>query len=129
MQQQEWGPVEGILGRAKWRNLPSCLSFQISSYFLQVFYERPFFKMVRYYKLGRTYVIVKLPTVRKAWINNDIRKGYLMGLNKYIDITTPMSYSTLINKVITKPVNNPLHNHGMIPNILNKNLTIVIIVR
>ena len=43
-----------------------------------------------------------------------------MGLNKYIDITTPISSSTLINKVTTKPVNNSLHNHGMITNILNK---------
>jgi len=65
-------------------------------------------------------VKVKLSTVRKAWINNDIRKRCLIGLNKYIDITTPISSSTLINKVTTKPVSNSLHNHGMIPNILNK---------
>ena len=31
----------------------------------------------------------KLTMVRKAWKENDIRKGYLMGLNKYINITTP----------------------------------------
>ena len=76
--------------------------------------------MVKYYKLGKIYRRFKLTTVRKAWIVNDARKGFLIGLNKYIEITTPISFSTLINKVTTKPVNTSLHNPGMIPNILNK---------
>ena len=67
--------------------------------------------MVRYYKLGRIYDKFKLATVRKAWIDNDIRKGFLMGLNKYIDITTPISSPILIYNVTSKPVINSSHNH------------------
>ena len=76
--------------------------------------------MVKYYKLGKIYRRFKLTTVRKAWIVNDARKGFLIGLNKYIEITTPISFLTLINKVTTKPGNTSLHNPGMIPKILNK---------
>ena len=71
--------------------------------------------MVRYYKLGRVYVKVKLATVRKAWIDNDIRKGYIMGLNIYIDITTPISSSESIYNVTSKLVITSSHNHDLIP--------------
>ena len=42
-----------------------------------------------------------------------------MCLNKYIEITTPILSSTLINKVTSSPVNTLLHNHGLIPKLLN----------
>ena len=61
----------------------------------------------------------KLTMVRKAWKENDIRKGYLMGLNKYINITTPISSSTSIYNVTNKPVITSLHNHDLIPKHLN----------
>ena len=78
--------------------------------------------MVRYYKLGRIYVKVNLATVKKAWIDNDIRKGYLMSLNKYIDITTPISSSTSIYNVTSKPVITSLYNHDLISKHLNNKL-------
>ena len=42
-----------------------------------------------------------------------------MGLNKYIDITTTISSSTLTYKVTSKPVITSSHNHGLIPKYLN----------
>ena len=75
--------------------------------------------MDRYYKLGKVYVEFQLATVRKAWIDNDIRKGFLIGLNKYIDITTTISSSTLTYKVTSKPVITSSHNYGLIPKYLN----------
>ena len=62
---------------------------------------------------------VKLATIRKSWIDNDVRKGHLMGLNKYIDITTPISSSTSIYNVTSKPVITSLHTHDLIPKHLN----------
>ena len=75
--------------------------------------------MVRYYKLGKIYEKFKLATVSYAWIDNDIRKGCLIGLNKCIEITIPISSSTLTNQVTSKLVNTSLHNHGLIPKYLN----------
>ena len=45
--------------------------------------------MVRYYKLGKINVEVKLPIYRNNWSNNDIRKGYLKSLNGHIIFETP----------------------------------------
>ena len=41
-----------------------------------------------------------------------------MDLNKYIEITTPISSSTLTNQVTSKPVYTSLRNHGLIPKYL-----------
>ena len=75
--------------------------------------------MVCYYKLGRIYEKFKLAMVRKAYIDNDIRKGFLMCLNKNIDITSPISSSTLVYKITSKPIITSLHNHDLIPKYLN----------
>ena len=84
-----------------------------------VFLRTAVFLMVRYYKLGKIYEKFRLATVSYAWIDNDIRKGCLIGLNKCIEITTSISSSTLTNQVTSKPVNTSLHNHGLIPKYLN----------
>ena len=75
--------------------------------------------MVRYYKLGRIFEKFKLATVRKAWIDNDIKKGLLICLNKYVGITNPISSSTLVYKVTSKPIITSLYNHDLIPKHLN----------
>ena len=42
-----------------------------------------------------------------------------MCLNKYIDITTPISSSILTNQVSSKATNTSLHNYSLIPKYLN----------
>ena len=54
--------------------------------------------MVRYYWLSRIEKAFKWP--RKEWSNNDIRKGCLSSLNKYIDVSTPSSSQLNANSTI-----------------------------
>ena len=55
--------------------------------------------MVRYYKLGKIIIDVKVPIFRNFWRNNDIRKGYLSSLNGHVRFETPSTKKDLTLKI------------------------------
>lgn len=69
--------------------------------------------MVRYYKLSKVHEKVKFTTVRNAWNNNEIRKGFLKCLNKLINLTTPTISPLSTHLSLPKSVIISCQNHGL----------------
>ena len=83
--------------------------------------------MVRYYWLHKVTEIFKQP--RLEWIDNDIRKRFILSINKHTNVSTPSSsqcnisstYQLNSTRIGNKLVKNPSSINGLIPlQLLNK---------